>query len=136
MRNFILIAAALIISCNSNEVRSVDKNMIELKKGAVISCGPQEGEIFGSVSFDVTVPVQFQKDFNTGIALLHSFEYDEAEKMFAKVIDEAPGCAMAYWGVAMSNFHPLCAPPAQTELQKGLQVVQAARAITNKTKRE
>jgi len=127
MRNFILIAAILLISCNSNEESAIDENRIELKRGAVISCGPQEGEVFGTVSFDATVPAQFQKDFNTGIALLHSFEYDEAEKMFAKVIDEAPGCAMAYWGVAMSNFHPLWAPPSQAELKKGLQVVQAAR---------
>jgi len=138
MRAHILIASALALfmSCNNNGERSVDKNMVGLKRGAIISCGPQEGEVFGSVSFDATIPVQFQKDFNTGVALLHSFEYDEAEKMFAKVIDEAPGCAMAYWGVAMSNFHPLWAPPSQAELQKGLQVVQAARAIKNKTKRE
>lgn len=136
MRNFILIAGALMISCNSNEVRSVDKKMIGLKRGVVILCGPQEGEVFGSVSFDATVPAPFQKDFNTGIALLHSFEYDEAEKMFAKVIDEAPDCAMAYWGVAMSNFHPLWAPPSPAELQKGSQVVQVARTIKNKSKRE
>jgi hypothetical protein len=32
---------------------------------------------------------------------LHSFEYDDAEKVFAKIIDENPECAMAYWGVAM-----------------------------------
>ena len=90
MRYFILIAAAIISSCNSNEERSAGKNKIELKRGAVISCGPQEGEIFGTVSFNATVPAANQKDFNTGIALLHSFEYDEAEKMFAKVIDGAP----------------------------------------------
>ena len=53
-----------------------------------------------------------------------------------RVIDGAPDCAMAYWGVAMSNFHPLWAPPSQTELQKGLQVVQFARSIKNKIKRE
>jgi hypothetical protein len=136
MRIYVLIAVTLIISCNSNEKGSVEKSLVELKRGAVISCGPQEGELFGSVSFDATVPIQFQKDFNTGIALLHSFEYDEAEKMFAKVIDEAPDCAMAYWGVAMSNFHPLWAPPSQSELKKGLQVIQMARAIKNKTARE
>jgi len=136
MRISILIAAILITSCNSNEKSSVVKNKIELKRGAVISCGPQEGEIFGTVSFDATIPKQFQKDFNTGIALLHSFEYDEAEKMFAKVIDEAPDCAMAYWGVAMSNFHPVWVPPSQSELQKGIQVIQVARSIKNKTKRE
>jgi tetratricopeptide (TPR) repeat protein len=136
MRISILIAATLIISCNSNEKSSVEKNIIDLKRGAVISCGPQEGELFGNVSFDATVPSKSQKDFNTGIALLHSFEYDEAEKMFAKVIDEAPDCAMAYWGVAMSNFHPLWAPPSRDELKKGMQVIQVARSIKSKTKRE
>jgi hypothetical protein len=136
MRNIILLTAALIISCNNNVNNSSETNMIELKRGSLISCGPQEGEIFGSVSFDATVPPPAQKDFNTAIALLHSFEYDEAEKMFAKVIDEAPGCAMAYWGVAMSNFHPLWNPPSEPEFQKGLQVIQVARSIKNKTQRE
>ena len=70
------------------------------------------------------------------IALLHSFEYDESEKMFAKVIDEAPECAMAYWGVAMSNFHPLWAPPSPAELEKGIKAINIARSIHNKTKRE
>jgi tetratricopeptide (TPR) repeat protein len=136
MKNIILIAAALFISCNSNTIKSIDTDKLGLKRGAVISCGSQEGQLFGNVSFDATIPAEFQKDFNTGIALLHSFEYDEAEKMFAKVIDEAPDCAMAYWGVAMSNFHPLWAPPSQPELQKGLQVIQVARSIKNKTKKE
>src|SRR6185369_1623923 len=128
MRNIILFAAGLIISCNNNDVNPISTNLINLKRGAIISCGPQEGELFGTVSFDATIPAQFQKDFNTGIALLHSFEYDEAEKMFAKVIDEAPDCAMAYWGVAMSNFHPLWVPPTPPELQKGMQVIQVARS--------
>lgn len=137
MRIYILFIAcfALLISCNNNPEQAVI-NTIDLKRGSVISCGPQEGEVFGSVSFNATVPSEFQNDFNTAIALLHSFEYDEAEKMFAKVIDEAPGCAMAYWGVAMSNFHPLWAPPSQADLQKGSQVIQIARSIKDKTERE
>jgi hypothetical protein len=98
-------------------------------------CGPANKQ-FGSVSFDLSCSEKVKKEFELAMALLHSFEYDEAEKMFAKVIDGAPDCAMAYWGVAMSNFHPLWAPPSQTELQKGLQVVQVARSIKNKTKRE
>ncbi|HEX6845914.1 MAG TPA: hypothetical protein VF144_02995, partial [Chitinophagaceae bacterium] len=136
MKNIIFIAATLILSCNSNQKSAVEPGTIDLKRGTVISCGPQEGEIFGTVSFDATVPAQFQKDFNTGVALLHSFEYDEAEKVFAKVIDGAPDCAMAYWGVAMSNFHPLWMPPSAAELKKGMQVVHAARSINDKTKRE
>jgi len=71
-----------------------------------------------------------------GLALLHSFEYDESEKAFARVIDKAPGCAMAYWGVAMSNYHPLWAPPAKDELEKGAKAIAAAQTISNKSKRE
>ena len=127
----------LLFSCKSkNNTTDSAINSLDLKKGEVISCGPQEGEIFGTVSFASTVPASLQKDLNTAIALLHSFEYDEAEKMFAKVIDAAPDCAMAYWGVAMSNFHPLWVPPSPTELQKGMQAINIARSIKNKTKRE
>jgi len=127
----------LLLSCKSkNNTTNSAINSLDLKKGEVISCGPQEGEIFGTVSFASTVPASLQKDLNTAIALLHSFEYDEAEKMFAKVIDAAPDCAMAYWGVAMSNFHPLWVPSSPSELQKGMQAIQIARSIKNKTKRE
>jgi tetratricopeptide (TPR) repeat protein len=109
---------------------------LDLKKGEIISCGPQDGEIFGSVSFTASVPDSLKKDFNIAIALLHSFEYDQSEKMFAKIIDRSPDCAMAYWGVAMSNFHILWAPPTQAELQKGTKAIELAHSINNKTKRE
>jgi tetratricopeptide (TPR) repeat protein len=138
MRNYILpaICFAMLSSCSDEKSKTSTANVIDLKRGPVISCGPGEGEVFGSVSFNATVAPAFQKDFNSGVALLHSFEYDEAEKMFAKVIDAAPDCAMAYWGVAMSNFHPLWAPPSSAELEKGLKAITIARSIENKTKRE
>ena len=74
MRIYILFIAcfALLISCNNNPEQAVI-NPIDLKRGSVISCGPQEGEVFGSVSFNSTVPSEFQNDFNTAIAFLHSF---------------------------------------------------------------
>ena len=75
-------------------------------------------------------------DFNLAIELLHSFEYDEAEKVFAKIIDENPDCAMAYWGVAMSNFHALWTPPTEAELIKGSKAVEIAQGIKNKSDRE
>jgi hypothetical protein len=43
---------------------------------------------------------------------------------------------MAYWGVAMANFHPLWAPPSEEELLKGTKAIEIAQAITQKTKRE
>jgi hypothetical protein len=129
--------AFVFFSCNNtNHTNAPDISSLDLKRGEIVSCGPQDGESFGTVVFNASVPSDLRNDFNIAIALLHSFEYDEAEKMFAKVIDKAPDCAMAYWGVAMSNFHPLWAPPSTTELQKGSQAIKIARSIKNKTKRE
>ena len=138
MRKLILLGSlSLFVSCNNKkEQPSLTESLSNLKRGDVISCGPQEGETFGKVSFNATVPSALQSDFNTAIALLHSFEYDEAEKVFAKIIDRSPNCAMAYWGVAMSNYHPVWMPPVKEELQKGLQAINIARSIKDKTKRE
>jgi hypothetical protein len=132
---FVLLAQ---VSC-SNEKKSdtaINPGSLNLKRGAVVSCGPIDGEVFGTVAFAASVPEAQRADFNMGVALLHSFEYDESEKMFAKVIDKAPGCAMAYWGVAMSNFHPLWAPPIPTELEKGAKAIEIAKSIKDITQRE
>jgi tetratricopeptide (TPR) repeat protein len=128
----------LAVSCKEkNKSRDEDTlSSFNLKRGEIISCGPQDGERFGTVSFTASIPPELQTDFNVGIALLHSFEYDEAEKMFAKVIDKSPESAMAYWGVAMANFHLLWMPPGPAEIKKGQDAIKLARAIKKKTKRE
>ena len=77
-----------------------------------------------------------RKDFNLAVELLHSFEYDESEKLFSKIIDETPECAMAYWGVAMCNFHALWNPPTEAELQKGARSIAIAKSISTKSARE
>lgn len=115
---------------------SIAVNSLDLKGGEIVSCGPEDGQLYGTVSFSASVPDSLRSDFNIAIALLHSFEYDESEKMFAKIIHRSPDCAMAYWGVAMSNFHPLWAPPSPAELQKGMKATELARSINKKTKRE
>ncbi len=137
MRWYIYLFLSLL-SCKdkTSTIQIADISSLDLKKGEIISCGPQDGEMFGSVSFTASVPDSLKKDFNIAIALLHSFEYDQSEKMFAKIIDRSPDCAMAYWGVAMSNFHTLWSPPTQAELQKGAKALELARSINNKTKRE
>ncbi len=130
-------AAFFFFSCNNGTttpspdlVRSVD-----LKRGNIVACGPQDGQ-FGEISFSASLPDTLRHDFNIAVAQLHSFEYDEAEKMFTKIIDRAPDCAMAWWGVAMSNFHPLWAPPSGAELEKGAKAVEIARSVGKKTERE
>ncbi|HKP31934.1 MAG TPA: tetratricopeptide repeat protein [Chitinophagaceae bacterium] len=124
------------VSCNNSPDNTASIAAMDLKRGEILTCGPEDGELFGTVSFTASIPDKVKTDFNTGVALLHSFEYDEAEKMFAKVVDACPDCAMAYWGIAMANFHPLWAPPSDEELKKGSQAVEIGRSIKNKTERE
>ena len=127
----------ILASCNGkNKIPATESiNAINLKRGEVVLCGPPDKQ-FGSVEFERSCSEKGKKDFNLAIALLHSFEYDEAEKVFAKIIDEDPECAMAYWGVAMSNYHPLWAPPTQPELEKGAKAIAIAQSLTKKSKRE
>lgn len=110
-------------------------NGLNLKTGDVAWCGPPQKE-FGSVEFPTSCSDKVKQDFNLAMTLLHSFEYDEAEKVFAKIIKEEPQCAMAYWGVAMSNYHPLWAPPSQAELLKGSKAIAIAKSLPQTSKRE
>src|SRR5215510_5292567 len=76
-------------------------------------------EQLGIVRFPVSCSAAAQKEFERAIALLHSFWFEEAGKAFANVTTMDPGCAMGYWGIAMSLYHPLWDPPDTTALQQG-----------------
>ncbi len=91
-------------------------------------------EQLGTVNF--VVSCKPQAEFNRAVAWLHSFEYEEAEMAFNAVAAADPQCAMAYWGVALSNYHPLWAPPTAAELQKGIAAVAKAKTIAAPTERE
>ena len=99
-------------------------------------------EKLGMVDFDVSCDRNVRPQFDRAVALLHSFWYDAAEKAFLDVAKADPSCGMAYWGVAMSNFHPIWAAgnpggePTPAELQKGAEAVAKATAAGAKTERE
>ena len=137
IRLFYILTAYALLSCNGRNPEPSKELIdgIKLKRGPLISCGTIDNQ-YGSVYFDMTCDEKSKADFNLAIALLHSFEYDESEKLFAKIIDENPKCAMAYWGVAMCNFHALWTPPTEAELIKGSKAVQIAQTITGESQRE
>ncbi len=76
-------------------------------------------ERLGTVNFPTSCAPQLQTAFNRAVALLHSFQYDFAEKAFADVAQKDPQCAMAYWGQAMSLYYQLWAWPDAPTLQQG-----------------
>lgn len=99
-------------------------------------------EKLGTVHFAVSCSDAARPQFERAVALLHSFWYDAAQKAFLDVAKEDPSCAMAYWGVAMSNFHPIWAAgnrggePTPADLRKGTEAVVKAKEIGAKTERE
>ena len=90
----------------------------------------------GEVGFPVSCSAEAQQQFTRAVALLHSFWYEEAVKAFTGVAETDPSCAMAYWGVAMSNWYPLWSPPSAAALKAGSDAVAKAQSIGAKTDRE
>jgi len=90
----------------------------------------------GKVHFPVSCAVQAQQPFKRALALLHSFEYEESAKAFQQAVAADPGCAMGHWGVAMTYYHPLWAPPDPKELAEGHAAIEKAAAAGPKTDRE
>lgn len=109
-----------------------------------ISASAQEGhqhlhepsEKLGRVNFTVSCSPQAQRQFNRAVAWLHSFEYEEAEKAFTEVTVTDPRCGMGYWGIAMTSYHPIWAPPTAAELQKGSSAIEKAKIAGARTQRE
>lgn len=87
------------------------------------------------VQFENSCTAEVQDDFTRAVALLHSFEYPESPRVFQKVIDADPDCAMARWGLAMNLWHPLWVPPNSATLEKGASILSQTDGL-NKTPRE
>ncbi|HEY0742357.1 MAG TPA: hypothetical protein VGD40_12875, partial [Chryseosolibacter sp.] len=132
----LVIILSIVFGCQSNKEASLiqqELQAINISRGEIALCGSNQ---FGEVEFGLSCEEKVRADFNLATALLHSFEYVEAEKVFAKVIDGDPNCLMAYWGIAMSNYHPLWAPPTTDELTKGAKTIKLARTIEPSSGRE
>ena len=61
----------------------------------------------GSVHFATSCSSAVQTNFQRAVALLHSFQYEQARAAFNDVVRQDSQCAMAHWGVAMSHYHGL-----------------------------
>jgi len=90
----------------------------------------------GTVHFPVSCAASVQKPFERGVALLHSFWYEEAEKQFEQIAKDDPQCAMAHWGVAMSIWHQLWNHPDDATIKKGAAEVKQAESLHAKSGRE
>jgi tetratricopeptide (TPR) repeat protein len=93
-------------------------------------------EKLGNVSFAISCEPASQMAFERGVALLHSFGYEEAGEQFSEIAKKDPVCAMAHWGIAMSLFHEIWERPEDVTLKHGHDEIEAAQKIGAKTERE
>jgi hypothetical protein len=83
----------------------------------------------GTVNFSISCAAGIQKPFDRGVALLHSFWYEEAEKEFVDLAKDDPHCAMAHWGIAMSLWHQLWNEPDAKVIARGLSEAKQAKKL-------
>ncbi|HEX7254052.1 MAG TPA: hypothetical protein VF376_14320 [Thermoanaerobaculia bacterium] len=93
-------------------------------------------ETLGTVHFPVSCAEPVRAEFTRAVALLHSFGYEESRNAFADVARRDPACGMAGWGIAMTYYHPIWAPPTAGDLALGRSAAETASKVGAKTERE
>lgn len=125
-KSVFLLVLISFLGCKDQKTNP-DLTSIDFLRGELLLCGNGE---FGELKFSLSCNFETRANFDLAVALLHSFQYADAEKAFVKVIDADPNCPMAYWGVAMSIYHAVWFPPTEKDLIKGSQVLAVAKGLT------
>src|SRR5438128_2013911 len=99
---------------------------------------PEPGNLraAGKVDFPISCTPAVQSEFARGVALLHSFFYEEARRIFTSVAEQDRKCAMAQWGIAMTWWHPIWTPPTPDEMRAGKAAVEKAMSLKAGSDRE
>jgi tetratricopeptide (TPR) repeat protein len=94
------------------------------------------GEV-GTVAFSVSCNAEAQTRMNKAVAMLHSFWFPEARKMFESVVQADSACGIAYWGVAMTHFgNPMAGGSTADGQTAGWAAAQKAVSIGGKSDRD
>jgi hypothetical protein len=94
-------------------------------------------EQLGKVTFPTSCTPQVQPAFERGVALLHSFWFPEARKVFLQVLQDDPSCAIANWGLGVSRLlNPFGGQPPEKVLLEGQAAVDKGLAMPARTERE
>ena len=101
----------------------------------IVACSStKEKEVgnLGKVEFKYAGSKEALVDFEKGLLLLHSFEYEDAREAFKKAQQADPKCLMAYWGEAMTYNHSLWSEQDLEKAQKVLSKIKKANVKTEK----
>src|SRR5438093_3987613 len=97
----------------------------------------RSSEKLGRVLFKTSCSPEAKTQFERALAMQHSFFFPETIKTFSAIPQTDPSCAIAYWGIAISQRpNPLVGPFDSATLKRGLDAVEKGKAIGAKTQRE
>jgi len=94
------------------------------------------GATVGSVTFPISCSKKAQTHIERGLAMFHSFLFDDAELQFKTAANMDGGCAMAYWAEAIGLYRPLAYQPSADDVKRGWELIQRAVQLGAKTQRE
>jgi tetratricopeptide (TPR) repeat protein len=90
-----------------------------------------------SVRFDNSCAPAVRDDVNKAVAFYHSFWFPEAIRMFESVGQRDPACALAWWGIAMSQWgNPYAGLKSAEIVQRGKATVEKGRTVGSPSSRE
>ena len=129
MRYRPIVVASLLIfaACTSGEQASEEIQQ-SADVAAEIEVSNSTGAPMGTVHLVHSCQDEAVDHLARGLALLHNMTYEEAASNFARATEVDPGCAMGYWGQAMTYVHPLWSdPPSAETFQQGAALLEEAR---------
>ena len=91
----------------------------------------------GTVTFQNSCTDAVKPGVNRGVALLHSFWFDEAIRTFNDVAAKDPACGISQWGVALAMWgNILAAGPPPAGIAQALAAIEKGRTMGLPTPRE
>lgn len=85
---------------------------------------PSQAAQLGHVHFQTSCAPDTQPRFDNAVALLHSFEFKQAEDIFANIERSDPSCSIAAWGIALAETERMGANAPQNVLASGWKQLQ------------
>ena len=94
------------------------------------------GEALGKVHFETSCAPAAAAAFDRAMLFQHSFWYRSSQQAFDAALQADPGCAIAYWGIALSLlWNPHSAPPAKN-LAEGAAALARGQQVGARPERE
>ena len=90
----------------------------------------------GTVHFETSCNETAQRRFDRAMRYQHSFWYTASREIYEETLKADPGCAIAYWGIALSYLNNPHSPIPAPNLPLGLGAIEKAKAAGAKTERE